>query len=102
MVAAMMPNEKICGSVMRLAITCGRPNWLPTRHSTVLVHADVRHMITFGGSGEGDMGDFNRRTVLAASAALAATSGTASAQAPAARQKGPVVWLDMDQQELDD
>lgn len=47
------------------------------------------------------MGDFNRRTVLAASAALAA-SGTASAQAPAARQKGPVVWLDMDQQELDD
>lgn len=47
------------------------------------------------------MGDFNRRTVLAGSAALAA-SGTASAQAPAARQKGPVVWLDMDQQELDD
>jgi arylformamidase len=47
------------------------------------------------------MGDFNRRTVLAAAAALAA-SGTASAQAPAARQKGPLVWLDMDQQELDD
>jgi arylformamidase len=47
------------------------------------------------------MGDFNRRTVLAASAALAA-SGTASAQAPAARQKGAAVWLDMDQQELDD
>jgi arylformamidase len=40
--------------------------------------------------------------VLAASAALAATSITALAQAPAARQKGPRVWLDMDQQELDD
>src|SRR5205085_5202567 len=48
------------------------------------------------------MGDLNRRTVLAASAALAATSITASAQVPVARQKGPRVWLDMDQQELDD
>ena len=48
------------------------------------------------------MGDFNRRTVLAASAALAATTGTAYAQAPAAREKGPRVWLDLDQQELDD
>ena len=46
------------------------------------------------------MGDFNRRTVLAA-ATLAATGGVALAQAPA-RQKGPLVWLDMDQQELDD
>ncbi len=48
------------------------------------------------------MGDLDRRSVLAASAALAATSGIASAQTPAPRQKGPRVWLDMDQQELDD
>ena len=46
------------------------------------------------------MGDFNRRTVLAG-ATLAATGGVALAQA-SARQKGPLVWLDMDQQELDD
>src|SRR5678815_1772941 len=46
------------------------------------------------------MGDFNRRTVLAG-ATLAATGGVALAQAPA-RQKGPLVWLDLDQQELDD
>jgi arylformamidase len=44
------------------------------------------------------MGDFNRRTVLAG-ATLAATGGVALAQS---RQKGPLVWLDMDQQELDD
>ena len=52
------------------------------------------------------MGDFNRRTVLAAASAVAATGGTAFAQAPGAsapaRQKGPRVWLDLDQQELDD
>ena len=31
------------------------------------------------------------------------TSGTALAQgAPAPRAKGPIVWLDMDQKELDD
>ncbi len=49
------------------------------------------------------MGDFNRRTMLGAAATLAA-GGTALAQAPAAppRQKGPRVWLDLDQQELDD
>lgn len=47
------------------------------------------------------MGEFNRRTVLAATAAMAATSETAFGQAPA-RVKGPRVWLDMDQQELDD
>ena len=46
------------------------------------------------------MGDFNRRTVLAG-ATLAATGGVALAQTPA-RQKGPAVWLDLDQQELDD
>ena len=52
------------------------------------------------------MGDFNRRTVLAAASAMAAASGAAFAQAPGAsapaRQKGPRVWLDLDQQELDD
>jgi arylformamidase len=53
--------------------------------------------------------DLNRRTVLGASAALAAAGGSAQAQtaAPApqsaaSRQKGPRVWLDLDQQELDD
>jgi arylformamidase len=45
------------------------------------------------------MDHYNRRMVLAA-ASLAATSGVALAQA--ARQKGPLVWLDLDQQELDD
>lgn len=52
------------------------------------------------------MGDFNRRTVLAAASVVAATGGTALAQAPGAsapaRQKGPRVWLDLDQQDLDD
>jgi len=48
------------------------------------------------------MGEFNRRTMLGAAAAFAATSGSAFAQAPAPRQKGPRVWLDLDQQELDD
>jgi hypothetical protein len=52
---------------------------------------------------EDHMGDFNRRTVLAAASVVAATGGAALAQAPApARQKGPRVWLDLDQQELDD
>ena len=43
-----------------------------------------------------------RRTVLAAAAggAAVAASGAALAQAP--RAKGPLVWLDMDQQALDD
>ena len=52
------------------------------------------------------MGDFNRRTVLAAASVVAATGGVALAQAPAGspkpREKGPRVWLDLDQQELDD
>ena len=49
------------------------------------------------------MGNFNRRTVLAAASAIAATGGVALAQAPVpARAKGPRVWLDLDQQELDD
>jgi arylformamidase len=55
--------------------------------------------------------DMSRRTVLAGAAALAAASGTAAmsgtaaAQQPASappREKGPRVWLDMDQKELDD
>jgi len=43
-----------------------------------------------------------RRTILAAAAggAAVAASGAALAQAP--RAKGPLVWLDMDQQALDD
>jgi arylformamidase len=44
------------------------------------------------------MGDVQRRTLLAAGATL--VSGVALAQVQ--RQKGPRVWLDMDQQELDD
>lgn len=53
------------------------------------------------------MGDLDRRFLLGAGVTLAA-GGSALAQggaAPAAqtpRQKGPKVWLDMDQQELDD
>jgi arylformamidase len=49
--------------------------------------------------------NLDRRTVLGASAALAASGGATMAQntpPPAARQKGPRVWLDLDQQELDD
>src|SRR5690349_2023693 len=48
------------------------------------------------------MNTLDRRAVLGASAALIATSGSALAQAPARRQKGALVWLDLDQQELDD
>jgi arylformamidase len=49
------------------------------------------------------MGHFDRRSVLGAGVMMAA-SGPVLAQAPAAapREKGPRVWLDMDQQELDD
>ncbi|MFL6948455.1 MAG: alpha/beta hydrolase [Xanthobacteraceae bacterium] len=53
--------------------------------------------------------NISRRGVLAGTAALAAASGaavmssTAAAQQPAPpREKGPRVWLDMDQKELDD
>ena len=49
--------------------------------------------------------DIDRRTLLAGAAMGAGAVGAgvmpASAQAPA-RQKGPRVWLDMDQKELDD
>jgi arylformamidase len=44
----------------------------------------------------------DRRTLLAGAAAMLASGGTALAQATPARVKGPRVWLDMDQQELDD
>ena len=44
-----------------------------------------------------------RRTMLAGSAACAlVAAGGAFAQQPAARAKGPLVWLGMDQKELDD
>jgi arylformamidase len=47
--------------------------------------------------------DIDRRTLLASAAAGAVIGSAmpASAQTPA-RQKGPLVWLDMDQKELDD
>jgi arylformamidase len=47
--------------------------------------------------------DIDRRTLLAGAAASAAMAGitAASAQAPV-QQKGPAVWLDLDQKELDD
>ncbi len=44
--------------------------------------------------------DLTRRTVLASGAIAAAGSAAAAEQAP--RVKGPIVWLDMDQKELDD
>jgi arylformamidase len=50
--------------------------------------------------------DISRRTLIAgvASGAVVAAGSRAWAQTPtpAARQKGPLVWLDLDQQELDD
>src|ERR1051326_5277079 len=44
--------------------------------------------------------DLTRRTVLASGAVAAAGSAAAAEQTP--RVKGPIVWLDMDQKELDD
>ncbi|MFL6971871.1 MAG: alpha/beta hydrolase [Xanthobacteraceae bacterium] len=53
--------------------------------------------------------NISRRSVLAGTAALAAASGAAAMSSTAAaqqsalpREKGPRVWLDMDQKELDD
>jgi len=45
-----------------------------------------------------------RRTLVGGGAALLGATGPALAQRPAQppRVKGPLVWLDMDQQELDD
>ncbi|MGZ3329717.1 MAG: hypothetical protein ACXU85_21410, partial [Xanthobacteraceae bacterium] len=45
-----------------------------------------------------------RRTLVGGGAALLGATGPAMAQRPAQppRVKGPLVWLDMDQQELDD
>src|SRR5215470_1358240 len=48
---------------------------------------------------EGDL--MSRRTVMGAAAAAVVSSGAAAQQA-APRPKGPRVWLDMDQKELDD
>ena len=44
--------------------------------------------------------DVTRRTVLASGAVAAAGGAAAAEQTP--RVKGPIVWLDMDQKELDD
>jgi arylformamidase len=47
--------------------------------------------------------DMTRRTVLAASGAAVAAGGAAQAQAQQPqREKGPLVWMNMDQKELDD
>ncbi|HEX4554225.1 MAG TPA: alpha/beta hydrolase, partial [Xanthobacteraceae bacterium] len=47
--------------------------------------------------------DLSRRTVVAGVAMMAAGSSAAKAREPdGARPKGPRVWLDMDQKELDD
>ena len=47
------------------------------------------------------MADLTRRSLLASAAVMA--GGAAVAQtAPPAREKGPLVWLDMDQKALDD
>src|ERR1700730_15149508 len=48
---------------------------------------------------DGDM--LSRRTLVGAAAASVVSSG-AAAQPQGARAKGPPVWLDMDQKELDD
>ena len=48
---------------------------------------------------EGDL--MSRRTVIGAAAATVVSTGAAAQQA-APPQKGPRVWLDMDQKELDD
>jgi arylformamidase len=45
-------------------------------------------------------GDMSRRTLVGAAAATVVATGTAAQ--PASRPKGPRVWLDMDQAELDD
>src|SRR5215469_9762485 len=49
---------------------------------------------------EGDL-TMSRRTVIGAAAATVVVTGAAAQQA-APRPKGPRIWLDMDQKELDD
>jgi hypothetical protein len=44
------------------------------------------------------MSALTRRTVLAGGAALAASGAAFAQQTAPARVKGPLVWLDMDQQ----
>src|SRR5262249_57525807 len=61
-------------------------------------------------SGEGAMSQLTRRTLLASAAVLAGDAALAqgvppappASSAPPARTKGPLVWLDLDQKELDD
>src|SRR5215468_6242469 len=56
-----------------------------------------------GGVMDGDRREgelMSRRTVIGAAAASAVSTGAAAQVAP--RPKGPLVWLDMDQKELDD
>ena len=48
------------------------------------------------------MGALTRRTLLAGSAALAAGGAAFAQQATPARVKGPIVWMGLDQKELDD
>ena len=43
-----------------------------------------------------------RRTLLAGAAAVAAGGAALAQSAPPARTKGPVVWMGLDQKELDD
>jgi arylformamidase len=60
------------------------------------------------GTDQRQANEFSRRTLLAGAATGAAVAGIGAAvaqqpaPAPAPRVKGPLVWLDMDQQELDD
>src|SRR5215469_16994328 len=49
---------------------------------------------------EGDL-TMSRRTVIGGAAATVVSTGAAAQQA-SPRPKGPLVWLDMDQKELDD
>mgnify|MGYP003333799097 CR=1 FL=1 len=48
------------------------------------------------------MASITRRAALAGGTALAIGDAASAQPAPAARAKGPLVWLDMDQKELDD
>ena len=48
------------------------------------------------------MASITRRAALAGGTALAIGDAASAQPAPAARAKGPLVWLDMDQKALDD